>query len=40
LNQNALSKKLAPGLYLARLTVRSLSNGSKNEHVTKLIILN
>jgi hypothetical protein len=40
LDQNTLSKKLAPGLYLARLIVRSLSNGSKNEHVTKLIILN
>jgi hypothetical protein len=33
-------KKLSPGLYLARLIVRSLSNGSKNEQVTKLIILN
>jgi hypothetical protein len=33
-------KKLAPGLYLARLIVRSLTNGSKNEQVTKLIILN
>jgi hypothetical protein len=33
-------KKLAPGLYLARLIVRSLTNGSKNERVTKLIILN
>jgi hypothetical protein len=40
LDQNALGKKLAPGLYLARLIVRSLSNSSKNEQVTKLIILN
>jgi hypothetical protein len=35
-----LDKKLPAGLYLARLIVRSLSNGSKNEQVTKLIILN
>ena len=33
-------KKLPPGLYLARLIVRSSSNGSKNEKVTKLIVLN
>jgi hypothetical protein len=33
-------KKLTAGLYLARLVVRSLTNGSKNEQVTKLIILN
>lgn len=33
-------KKLAPGLYLARLIVRSLADGSKNERVTKLIIVN
>lgn len=33
-------KKLAPGLYLARLIVRSLADGSKNERVTKLIIAN
>jgi hypothetical protein len=33
-------KKLSAGLYLARLIVRSLTNGSKNEQVTKLIILN
>jgi hypothetical protein len=33
-------KKLSAGLYLARLVVRSLSNGSKTERVTKLIILN
>jgi hypothetical protein len=37
---NLGDKKLAPGLYLARLIVRSLTNGSKNEQVTKLIILN
>jgi hypothetical protein len=34
------SKFLSPGLYLVRLVVRSLSNGSKNERVTKLIVLN
>ena len=33
-------KKLSPGLYLARLIVRSMTNGSKNEQVTKLIVLN
>lgn len=33
-------KKLSPGLYLARLVVRSMSNGSKNERVTKLIVSN
>jgi hypothetical protein len=33
-------KKLPPGLYLARLIVRSMSNGSKNEKVAKLIVLN
>lgn len=33
-------KKLLPGVYLARLIVRSMTNGSKNEKVTKLIILN
>ncbi|MBX2967463.1 MAG: type IX secretion system sortase PorU [Cyclobacteriaceae bacterium] len=33
-------KKLAPGIYLARLIVRSLADGSKNERVTKLIVLN
>ena len=31
-------KKLPGGLYLARLAVRSLTNGSKNEQVTKLIV--
>ncbi len=33
-------KKLAPGLYLARLAIRSLTNGSKYERVTKLIVVN
>ncbi len=33
-------KKLSPGVYLARLAVRSLSNGSKSERVTKLIVVN
>jgi hypothetical protein len=33
-------KKLPGGIYLARLTVRSLTNGSKNERVTKLIVVN
>jgi hypothetical protein len=33
-------KILKPGLYLARLVVRSLADGSKNERVTKLIITN
>lgn len=35
-----INKKLNPGLYLARLIVRSLADGSKNERVTKLIISN
>lgn len=35
-----IGKKLSGGLYFARLTVRSLTNGSKNEQVAKLIILN
>lgn len=33
-------KKLPPGLYFARVIVRSMTNGSKNEKVTKLIVLN
>ena len=33
-------KNLKAGLYLARLVVRSLSNGSKSELVTKLILTN
>jgi len=32
--------KLSGGIYLARLTVRSLLDGSKNEQSTRLIILN
>lgn len=34
------AKKLNQGLYLARLVVRSLADGSKNERVAKLIIIN
>lgn len=33
-------KYLTAGLYFARLTVRSLTNGSKNDRLTKLIIVN
>jgi hypothetical protein len=33
-------KKLSPGLYFMRLIVRSMTNGSKNERVTKLIVTN
>ncbi|HEY9049746.1 MAG TPA: hypothetical protein VIN08_27800, partial [Ohtaekwangia sp.] len=33
-------KKLVLGLYLARVAVRSLTNGSKNERLTKLIVAN
>jgi hypothetical protein len=33
-------KKLPPGIYLGRLAVRSLTNGSKSERVTKLIVVN
>lgn len=33
-------KKLPGGVYLARLAVRSVSNGSKSERVTKLIVVN
>lgn len=36
----AAGKKLPPGPYLARVVVRSMSNGSKNEKVTRLILLN
>jgi hypothetical protein len=39
-NNDDFLKKLPPGLYLARLVVRSLADGSKNERVTKLILLN
>lgn len=33
-------KKLPGGVYLARLALRSLTNGSKSERVTKLIVVN
>lgn len=36
----AFGKKLPQGIYFARLAVRSLSDGSKSERVTKLIVLN
>ncbi|HEY3401940.1 MAG TPA: type IX secretion system sortase PorU [Ohtaekwangia sp.] len=37
---NGLGKKLTGGIYFARLLVRSLTDGSKNERVTKLIAVN
>jgi len=37
---NDFGKKLQSGLYLVKVVVRSLSNGSKSEQVTKLIVLN
>ncbi len=40
LDSNAFGKKLSEGVYLARLIVRSVSSGSKNEQVTKLFVLN
>ena len=39
-NPGGPENKLQPGMYVARLIVRSLTNGSKNEQVTKLIVLN
>jgi Peptidase family C25 len=33
-------RKLSPGLYLAKLFVRSLLDGSNNERITKFIIMN
>jgi hypothetical protein len=39
-NSAETGEKLPAGIYFARLIVRSLANGSKNEHVAKLIILN
>jgi hypothetical protein len=39
-NSGGGDKKLSAGLYLARVIVRSVTNGSKNERLTKLIILN
>lgn len=38
--KSADGAKLARGLYLGKLSVRSLQDGSKNEQTTKLIILN
>jgi hypothetical protein len=32
-------ENLNEGLYLARIAVRSLTDGSKNEAVTKLVLL-
>ncbi|MEQ8423394.1 MAG: hypothetical protein RIA63_01710, partial [Cyclobacteriaceae bacterium] len=37
---NTAGIKLGNGIYLLRLAVRSLLDGSKNEHIAKLIILN
>jgi hypothetical protein len=39
-NEGDSREKLPAGLYFARVVVRSLTNGSKNEQVTKLIVLN
>ncbi len=38
--ENTDGIKFSPGLYVARLFVRSLADGSQNEQSTKLIILN
>jgi hypothetical protein len=38
--ENSAGTKFPPGLYVAKLSVRSLSDGSKNERSTKLIIVN
>lgn len=38
--KSADGAKLARGLYMGKLSVRSLLDGSKNEQITKLIILN
>ncbi|MBN8578930.1 MAG: type IX secretion system sortase PorU [Cytophagales bacterium] len=38
--QSAAGTKLGRGIYLGKLSVRSLVDGSKNEQFTKLIILN
>jgi hypothetical protein len=35
-----IDKNLSGGLYFARLVIRSVTNASKTERVTKLIILN
>lgn len=37
LGEEGLPEKLVPGIYIARLVVRSLANGAKNERVTRLI---
>ncbi len=37
---NGNGNKLSNGIYLGKLSVRSLLDGSKNEQITKLIILN
>ena len=37
---SAEGTKLSPGLYLSKLSVRSLLDGSKNEKITKVIISN
>ncbi|HRX01340.1 MAG TPA: C25 family cysteine peptidase, partial [Cyclobacteriaceae bacterium] len=37
---NTAGTKLSKGLYLLRVTVRSLLDGSKNEHISRLIISN
>ena len=39
-NLSDFGKKLTGGVYLARVAVRSLTNGSKSERVTKLIVAN
>jgi hypothetical protein len=37
---NSTGNKLMNGIYLGKLSVRSLLDGSKNEQITKLIIVN
>jgi hypothetical protein len=37
---NGAGNKLSNGIYLGKLSVRSLLDGSKNEQITKLIIVN
>jgi hypothetical protein len=37
---NGAGNKLSNGVYLGKLSVRSLLDGSKNEQITKLIIVN
>lgn len=39
-NQNGSGKKLSPGLYFARLKVRSVTDGSESTRVSKLILAN